>query len=759
MTLKKLLSAGLIAGLAIGFTGCKYDDDDVWSAINDQEKRIAALEQWQQSTNTNIAALQAIVNESDFIKSVTPISEGGKVIGYTISFLHQGDIVIYNGEKGDKGDTGAQGDKGDKGDTGDMPVIGVEQLSDGLWYWTINGELLKDAQGNPICASGRDGANGEPGADGKPGTPGAPGTPGTPGSAGTSAPLPELKTGSELGGSYIPDAVYLSVDGGKTWVKVSADSAAGGSTSGTSTCIFKEAPKDMGAYWMFTLANGTQISVPKYEHLNLTFTVDGTTAPITGGAIEVPLESEFSIQYAVADESMTVSYKIVEISDNLSSVKPTEDGTALKFPAYSSSSSFTIIFTMTDRYNQARFYKVAVTVGKRVVIDAAENPELAEALEAIGFPKEDGVVAITPEECEEKTYLNLTTPGLEANTIASLGEIFPNLEVLDCPDIAITELDLTNFPNLTQLNCSNNPLTELDLSAQTELERLDCNNCFNQTSSRSRSVQNGVLDLSANKNLKYLNCSNNNLTELNVSSCDKLVELTCWDNNLSKIDISNNPLLRYIDCSNNNLTELDLSANNNLEILICSNNSISNLEISNSSLLNLACNYNAIESLNTANIPNLSELNCIGNKISDIDLSKNKELKRLFLSSTTIEAIDLSNNSKLTELNCNNTGLNSLDITNLLLLENLSCNGCYLKTLDITKCVNLNSLRCGNQRKPSSTDWWDYQEMVLVLTSAQMELWENDWVNGWGNEYVKLSDQPVSEAGGNGPNFGNGGIF
>ncbi|MDE7471932.1 MAG: hypothetical protein K2M57_10895 [Paramuribaculum sp.] len=47
MTLKKLLSVGLIAAVALGFAGCKYDDDDVWDAINGQEERIAALEKWQ----------------------------------------------------------------------------------------------------------------------------------------------------------------------------------------------------------------------------------------------------------------------------------------------------------------------------------------------------------------------------------------------------------------------------------------------------------------------------------------------------------------------------------------------------------------------------------------------------------------------------------------------------------------------------------------------------------------------------------------
>ena len=55
---------------AICFASCGYDDDDVWNAINNQEERITALENWQKTTSENIAALQAMVNENDYITDV-----------------------------------------------------------------------------------------------------------------------------------------------------------------------------------------------------------------------------------------------------------------------------------------------------------------------------------------------------------------------------------------------------------------------------------------------------------------------------------------------------------------------------------------------------------------------------------------------------------------------------------------------------------------------------------------------------------------
>ena len=69
--------------MSLFLSGCGYDDDEVWNAINDQEERIAALEEWQKTANENIAALQAIVNGNDYITSVEEIKEGDEVIGYT----------------------------------------------------------------------------------------------------------------------------------------------------------------------------------------------------------------------------------------------------------------------------------------------------------------------------------------------------------------------------------------------------------------------------------------------------------------------------------------------------------------------------------------------------------------------------------------------------------------------------------------------------------------------------------------------------
>ena len=218
---------------ALTFTACDdYDDTALWEAVNGLEERIAALEQWQDETNNNIAALQKLLTTNDMITSVTPVMMGDETVGYTISFLHSDPITIYHGKKGDKGEDGVDGS---------TPQIGLTQQTDGNWYWTLNGSLMTDADGNPIRANGedgKDGQDGEDGQDGRPGSTGPQGKPGADGEDGENAPTPQillennLPTGASIktdNGSAIADAWYLSVDDGKTWYRVSGKDGEDGS--------------------------------------------------------------------------------------------------------------------------------------------------------------------------------------------------------------------------------------------------------------------------------------------------------------------------------------------------------------------------------------------------------------------------------------------------------------------------------------------------------------------------------------------------
>ena len=716
--MKKIIYT-MLAAASLSLSSCEYDDKDVWNAINSQEERIAALENWQKTANENINALQALVNENDYITAVTPLIEEGETIGYTISFLKQGDVTIYNGEKGD------QGDKGETGDKGDMPLIGVVEQTDGRWYWTLNGELLKDANGNPICANGKDGEDGEDGTDGGNG------------SSGTSAPVPQLKAGSELGTGYEAATMYLSVDGGNTWTKVSGQDG---------NSFFKEAPRQEGNCWVFTLADKsqTEIIVPRYTQLLLEYGDE----KITDSKLVVPAEIPFEIQVTSPDG---YHWSCETIEDQCDFERK---GNLLNFKGMTSESSATILFTLIAEDNQASFYQVTITAEKTTIIEKNKNPELAKALKnSLGSlieTNDAGDAIITPEVIEQtKTlYLNnygiTSLEGLEAFTNITklhccenkLTEInlsnFPKLKVLICADNNLTALDVSSNTGLTELNCSNNPLNSLDISALKDLVRLDCSNCFSAPQGRSMTVANGCLDMSRHPKLESLWCSNNNLAEINVSNNPLLAELNCYRNALTTLDVTKNPQLQILNCSFNTISELNLSNNKILKEIGCCDNKITAIDLTPHKLLELLnIANNSISTLNVTDKGNLKYLSCGSCDLKELNVTNNIMLEQIWAESNQLKELNIQNNPKLITLSCNGNQIPTLNISNNVLITQLYCGGQFNTYGDI--------------------------QLILTINEDQKIKWEQSWQAQ--NENVTISDQVMDNSEGNGNNFTNGGIY
>lgn len=126
------------------------------------------------------------------------------------------------------------------------------------------------------------------------------------------------------------------------------------------------------------------------------------------------------------------------------------------------------------------------------------------------------------------------------------------------------------FINLRYLDCSNNVLTQLDLSQNEKLETLWCKQSQLQS-----------LDIRKCINLEILEIWQNNLTEIDVTQNINLVELDFGSNNLTSINISQNSLLERMFCTNNNLSSIDASQNPSLSYLWCWGNNLSVLNIKN----------------------------------------------------------------------------------------------------------------------------------------------------------------------------------
>ncbi len=217
--------------------------------------------------------------------------------------------------------------------------------------------------------------------------------------------------------------------------------------------------------------------------------------------------------------------------------------------------------------------------------------------------------------------------------------------------------DLTgieDFASLTFLDCSNNELTTLNVNENKNLVELICflnKLTLLQVSGASAletlKCENNALsglDVSQNKNLSVLNCNGNELEKLNVNGANRLTDLECIGNNLSSIDISNNPEINNFRCSDNLLSTLDIRTNPRLQYFYCDRNQLSSIDLSNN--------------------PLLLELDCHDNSINLLELSFNKDLTLIRCQENNIEQLDLSGHPFIKVIDCHDNDLIDFNMKN-----------------------------------------------------------------------------------------------
>jgi hypothetical protein len=171
-------------------------------------------------------------------------------------------------------------------------------------------------------------------------------------------------------------------------------------------------------------------------------------------------------------------------------------------------------------------------------------------------------------------------------------------------------------------------------------------------------------DAGNNNSLIYLDCSENIITNLDISKCTGLKELHCWNNQLTSLNLSGNKALIILKCWNNQLSNLDVSKNVELAEMTCSNNKINNLNIShNTKLKELYCNHNLLTGLDANKNIELNGLYCHNNQLTSFDASHNNKLKGLYINNNQLNTHSL--NALFTSLH-NNTisGGKSICISN-----------------------------------------------------------------------------------------------
>lgn len=185
-----------------------------------------------------------------------------------------------------------------------------------------------------------------------------------------------------------------------------------------------------------------------------------------------------------------------------------------------------------------------------------------------------------------------------------------------------------------------------------------------------------------------IRCSDKGIKSVaGIEYCTKLVFLDCTENQLTTLDVSKNMELIALGCNENQLTALDISKNTKLNILDCSFNELTSLDVNqNTNLDDLDCSSNQLTALDVSNNTKLIELDCDWNQLTTLDVSKNTKLTDLYCHNNQLTALDVSKNTKLKDLSCSNNQLTTLDVSKTNLgnsnyIYPLSCNMESLQTL------------------------------------------------------------------------------
>lgn len=213
--MKKLFTLLTIALLGVSTWSCSYDDDDLWKAVDDLDARMEAMEQAVKNANSDIDALQKLVEALQENMTITSVVKNDN--GYTITFSNGETATITDGKNGI-----------------DAPVVSVKQDTDGIYYWTLDGQWLL-VNGEKVKAQGADGAPGQ------------------------SAVAPELRINAET------KEWEMSTDGGTTWIPMGVVAEG---TDGNSIFESVDTTTNPG-FAVFTLIDGGKIEIPMQGALSI----------------------------------------------------------------------------------------------------------------------------------------------------------------------------------------------------------------------------------------------------------------------------------------------------------------------------------------------------------------------------------------------------------------------------------------------------------------------------------------------------------
>ena len=250
------------------------------------------------------------------------------------------------------------------------------------------------------------------------------------------------------------------------------------------------------------------------------------------------------------------------------------------------------------------------------------------------------------------------------------------------------------FTALTQLDCSNNQLTSLDVSKNTALTLLNCS--YNQLA---------TLDVSKNTALEGLYCHENQLTSLDVSKNTALTELACFNN-----QIKEDKMLKLVN-SLPTVTEgyffvIDTKDSN--EQNVCTRDQVAIATGKGWTVYDYdggAPEVLGKIAIDATNFPDENFRAVVAGTsidkdsdgyLSDEEIAAVTQLDVREMGIQNLKGIEFFTGLK--ELFCQNNELTSLDVSKNTELTRLACGQNQIKSLDLSKNTKMENLHCANNQ-------------------------------------------------------------
>jgi trimeric autotransporter adhesin len=261
-----------------------------------------------------------------------------------------------------------------------------------------------------------------------------------------------------------------------------------------------------------------------------------------------------------------------------------------------------------------------------------------------------------------------------------LSSAIANITYLDLDSLNITDLTgIEDFIKLDSLDCSHNQLYNLDISDLTNLKKLDCS---------SDSLADLYLKNGANAKLIKMDARNNpKLRCILVDDTTGAKSYPGW--------FKDSKASYKLTCEAGKTKIPDQNFEKALIGLGYDKGSIDGFVVTDSikSIKKLDISERNISTLiGISSFSSLDLLDCSGNNLDSIDLSANQKLNYLDCSGNSLTKLELQKDTLLIGLSCGDNKLTTIDLSKNTKLQSLQCNGNYLKNIVLDADTNLREL-------------------------------------------------------------------